>query len=90
MKFPPKVATIVSKRVLNALRKADFGGEDTEIENTIKTTSNSKVLTGIKINFVLVKLACMTYYLLMHSLIYFSLLKEKNSEVNNLHVVKRF
>jgi hypothetical protein len=43
VKFPPKMATIVSKRVMNALRKADFGGEDTEIENTIKTSSNSKV-----------------------------------------------
>ncbi|XP_046457764.1 DNA excision repair protein ERCC-5-like isoform X2 [Daphnia pulex] len=42
VKFPPKMATIVSKRVMNALRKADFGGEDTEIENTIKTSSNSK------------------------------------------------
>lgn len=61
------MATIVSKRVMNALRKADFGEEDTEIENTIKTSSNSK---GIKIISVLVKLKCMAYYALMYLLIY--------------------
>jgi hypothetical protein len=64
------MATIVSKRVMNALRKADFGGEDTEIENTIKTSSNSKAPTGIKIIYVLVKLKCMAYYALMYLLIY--------------------
>jgi hypothetical protein len=65
------MATIVSKRVMNALRKADFGGEDTEIENTIKTSSNSKACpTGIKIISVLVKLKCMANYALMYLLIY--------------------
>ncbi|XP_059352206.1 DNA excision repair protein ERCC-5-like [Daphnia carinata] len=37
VKFPPKAATIVSKRVMNALRKADFGGVQEIVDNNTDT-----------------------------------------------------
>ncbi len=75
---------------MNALRKADFGGEDTERENTIKTSSNSKAPTGINI-IVLVKLTVWPMAYNAFTYLLFSLLKEMNSEVKNLQVViKRF
>ncbi|KAI9555794.1 hypothetical protein GHT06_018310 [Daphnia sinensis] len=42
VKFPPKAATIVSKRVMNALRKADFGGVQ-EIDNDTDTKIPTKL-----------------------------------------------
>ena len=40
------MATIVSKRVMSALRKADFGGDDAEFENT-KNRTAPEATTGI-------------------------------------------